>query len=273
MDYLVIGALFKQENCWLDEWIHYHTAVGIERFYLYCHDEDPRIAQRILKPYIEKGLVKMAIVTDNTVLKTLPSPEVHPAVCREIINETINKTRWLAIVDLDEFLLPRTNDDLRTILQHYETFSALTVNWHIFGSSEHIRRPPTQINHFLYRAENNHPMNLFVKSIIHPETVELSRIMERKETGIVPHKFPYQKGIAVDEYFRPSDNSHYNSCTFDKIGMNHYITRSYQDFWEIKAPRGRLCGLPDHDEDWWEKLDRNEVYDNEISQRFGHVIQ
>ncbi|HBT77677.1 MAG TPA: hypothetical protein DEB39_12320 [Planctomycetaceae bacterium] len=273
MNYLSIGAMFKQENDWLDEWVRYHAAVGVERFYLYCHDDEPRVARRMLRPYIDSGQVELETVVGNRLFDGLPHAAIQPAVCREIILRATGKTRWLAVVDLDEFLLPRPCDDLRAILGEYERYAALTVNWRIFGSSGHLCRPRSQINDFLYRAEDAHPMNRFVKSIFRPEKVDLSRIMERLGSGIIPHKFPYKDGIAVDERHRPVDRSHGNPFTFDKIGMNHYIVRSYQDFREVKAPRGRLCGRPDHDEKRWEQLDRNEVFDDDIARRFGDIVR
>lgn len=36
------GSHFCKENSWLDEWIRYHLAVGVEHFVLYNDDADTR---------------------------------------------------------------------------------------------------------------------------------------------------------------------------------------------------------------------------------------
>ncbi len=69
MKYLSIGAIFEQENSWLDEWIHYHMGIGVERFYLYNHDLDPKVSDRILLPYVSMGIVDNIHVREHETLQ------------------------------------------------------------------------------------------------------------------------------------------------------------------------------------------------------------
>ncbi len=174
MHYLSIAAIFKQENPWLVEWLDYHLARGVEHFYLYNNDDDTTESDGILEPYVTRGLI------DNI---HAPGLAMQMPCMAEAITAFQNDTYWLACVDLDEFILPRQCDDIRNILQDYEFYSGLCINWCLFGSNNHIKRPPNQIDHFLRRAADSHHLNAHVKSIVRPCFVDTTR----QET---PHFFP-----------------------------------------------------------------------------------
>jgi hypothetical protein len=264
MHYLSIGAVFRMENSWLDEWIQYHHALGVEHFFLYSDDQDTRVADKILWRYIEAGFVECYYEKDMTHLDLNPNVWRQKQIYKELIQEHGRKTQWMAMIDLDEFLLPHTCNDLRVFLQDYEEFSALAVHWNIFGTSGYIKRPSTQINHLLHRASTDWTRNRTVKSIIRPD-----RIVTKKIRNV--HLFPLTSGITVDEnghrVFKPTTN-----MSDEKICLNHYILRSYQDFCEVKSVRTRSKFARRINHRFFEHHDRNEVFDDEISVRFGHCI-
>ena len=259
-----MGAMFRLENSWLDEWIQYHLAVGVEHFVLYNDDEETQVSDRILKPYADQGLVENIPVRCRAdILRGDVNRRQHD-VYRDMIANAAGKTQWLALLDLDELLLPRRCDDVRELLQEYEEHDGLAVNWSIYGSSGHVRRPPTQIDHFLYRSETNWGPNQYVKSIVKPDPVILDELCHT-------HIFPTRDGVTVNENHEPVHwISH--AVSTEKIRINHYVVRSWQDFWEVKAKRVRF-GNPPCDAAYFEDHDRNEVFDDEISRRFGHVVR
>jgi hypothetical protein len=260
-----MGAIFREENSWLEEWIRYHRALGVEHFILYNDDPDTHVSDRILKPYVDQGLL------DNIHVHECPEDIRNDIgvrqqnVYREMIGNMAGRTRWLAILDLDEFILPRCQDDIRTILEEYEEHSGLAINWAIYGSSGHVTRPPNQINHFLHRGETNWEPNQYVKSIIKPE-----RVLLDKPNNV--HCFPTSNGDTVNENHEPVTGMRHAVST-GKIRINHYVVRSWQDFWEIKVRRPRFCYLPPCDAAYFEYHDRNEVFDDEIFRRFGHIAR
>jgi hypothetical protein len=262
MQYLSIGAIFRMENSWLDEWIRYHHAVGVERFYLVCHDTDTRVVDKILHPYIECGLVELQYVRDMPDLDQSPNAWVQMGAYHRIIRHAIGKTRWIAMIDIDEFLLPRLCDDLRQFLEEYEEELAIAINWQIFGTNGYVKRPPTQINHLLHRAETSWARNRFVKSIVRPDRVVSEKIPD-------VHWFPVKNGNTVNEN-REIVQGMWHDVSTEKIQINHYVLRSWQDFWEIKARRCRSKGAGPCDENFFHTNNRNEVFDDEMSARFGN---
>jgi hypothetical protein len=265
MYYLTMGAIFRMENSWLDEWIQYHVSVGVEHFILYNDDDDTRVSDRILQPYVEQGLVENIHLNDraDTIRRDIRWSQ-HDAY-RDMIGNAINRTHWLAILDLDELLLPRQQDDVRETLQEYEQHNGLAVNWALYGSSGLITRPPNQIGYFLHRSETNWEPNQFVKSIVKPDRVLLNEPHQI-------HYFPTRDGNTVNENHEPVTWMRHRIST-EKIRINHYCVRSWQDFWEVKASRRPFNNIPPYDANHFEHHDRNEVFDDEIYRRFGHIIQ
>ena len=252
MHYLSISGIFKNENHWLKEWLDYHLTVGVEHFYLYNNDDDPTESDRILKPYVEQGLV------DNI---HAPGAVLQVPCMGNAIRDFHAATHWLAFIDLDEFILPRRSDDIREVLQNYEFYSGLAIHWTIFGSNGHIKRPPNQIDHFLRRAEESFDVNRHIKSIVRPSLVI-------PETVNHPHFMGYRSGYAVNEVYRIVDSPFDDYCG-NVIRLNHYRVRSRQDMEEVKIPRKRSDCFLEIEENYFENYDRNDVYDDEISRRFG----
>jgi len=255
------------ENSWLDEWIQYHLAVGVEHFVLYNDDADPRVSDRILKPYVDQGLVENIHISDCSQTIRSGREWCQDDVYRDLIGNAVGKTHWLAIVDLDELIFPRRWNDVRTALEEYEEHNGLAINWAIYGSGGHVKRPPTQINHFLHRSKTSWEPNQYVKSIIKPDRVLL-------DSPDFTHFSPTRDGVTVNENHEPVTCGKHPTST-EKIRINHYVVRSWQDFWEVKASRPRLkCQInPPCDEEYFDYHDRNEVFDDEIARRFGHVVQ
>lgn len=264
MNYLSIGAVFRLENSWLEEWIVYHRLLGVERFYLYSDDRDTHVCEKLLEPYIATKIVDLRLIKDMNWLGAGENAWHQKDAYKEIIRESAGKTHWLALIDLDEFLLPRRCDDLRVLLQEYERYSGLAVHWNIFGTSGHITRPPSQINHLLHRAENGWYRNQMIKSIVRPDKVDLARVDN-------VHYFQAVSGDTVDENGEIVRAMGRRSVSTSKIRLNHYVLRSLQDFWEVKAVRNRSNEAPKCDERYFNHHDRNEVFDDEIARRFGRV--
>jgi hypothetical protein len=273
MYYLSAAAMFRQENSWLSEWIQYHTAVGIEHFWLFSHEDDPTVSDKILTPYVESGIVETIHIASHDTLCRISQSDIQVYVLKEAIRLALGKTYWLALIDIDEFLLPRQDDNLRTVMQEYEDFSSLIVNWRIFGSNGFIKRPSTQINHLLRRAKDKYWFNKYVKSLVRPETIDLN-LMTKYANISLPHMFVPKTGKIVNEQFEHIPTAEFRQNFIgEKLVINHYALRSFQDFWEVKVPRGRFYNIEICPQKYWDNYDRNEIFDDEISRRFGYSIQ
>ena len=253
MNVLSACAIFKWEQPWLIEWIEYHRAVGVEHFTLYANEEAVRWeqSQSILAPYVEVGLVDLQQVAQTG--QQLP-------VYNQTIETMRGKTRWLAFIDLDEFLYPVQSDTVTEVLREFEDCPALAVNWCSFGSSGLQKRPESTLKSFVYRGCEGWDLNRHVKSIVDPS----------KARAFVndPHRADVEGGT-FDENRNPVSGP-FKAYSAKHLRVNHYPIKSRQDFDEVKSKRGRAdqSGI-DSDPSYFLGYDRNEVFDDGIARRFA----
>ena len=141
----------------------------------------------------------------------------------------------MGFLDTDEFIVV-TNTSLRIHdrLRDFEEFGGLTLNWKMFGSSSHVNRPPGGVlgnYHKCYETRQ-------VKSIVNTKYT--------LSTSGDPHTFIYttnhtsvdiQKKISRGP-LHPRKSSAIPHFLFDKMYINHYCTKSRQDF-TVKIAKGR----------------------------------
>ena len=108
-----------------------------------------------------------------------------------------------------------------------------------------------------YRVRLNSPQNQMVKSIVQPAHTVRSR------TG---HHFLYTSLSAVDENHYPATGSRTKSVSFSRLRINHYITKSEEEFMR-KVARRRVGGAvmePFDPEDFRQVEERSGVPDEMI---------
>jgi hypothetical protein len=209
--YLSIVAIYRDEAVYLREWLEFHRIVGVERFFLY-NNFSIDAHREVLAPYIEEGTV---------VLREWPVfPGQIPAY-DDALRRHGHESRWIAFIDLDEFLFSPTLRPVPEILRDYESHPGVLATWAVFGSSGH-RTPPSGLvtENYLWRAKPPEGPQQS-KSIVDPSRV--------KHCGGA-HFFFYEEGAtAVDELHRPVPYGRTSEPAFDRLRVNHYYTKSIEE--------------------------------------------
>jgi len=254
-----IVAMIKNEARYLEEWLNYHLVAGVDHFYIYDNDSADN-TQEILQPYIEAELVDYFPVSGE--LMKIP-------VYNEAVRQFKFATRYMAFLDCNEFLFPKTNQSVAEVADEIfskdERVAGLTVNWQIFGSNNlekadfdrnvlerFTRRAPR--NWFEPPTEENQPAgNIFVKTIANPRYIR---------SIINPHfPFYFDGKFAVN-----SAGVHvpYWGCepVTDKIVINNYFTKSKEEF-QSKSDNAAV----------FEKNNRNDEFDDSILNYQGARIE
>ena len=217
--YLSVLSIAKNEGPYIKEWIEYHKLVGIERFYFYDNDSTDN-TKEILEPYINNGTVIYHEVPGQL--------QMFPAY-KDCISRYAARTRWLAIIDLDEFLVPIEKDNIPEFLNDYEKFPAVGINWVLFDSNGHETKPTDHgglISANYTKVQKTYKDALkgstFIKSIVNPLNVI---------TIENPHHAVYKQGLpAVTENFDAVYGPFSNFHSSAKIQINHYRTKSREEF-------------------------------------------
>ena len=226
---LAIGAIFRDEASYLKEWIEYHLLVGVDHFYLYNNLSSDDYKQ-VLEPYIKKGLVELTNWSFAYERISRWSP-IQCSAYSEILQKASGKAKWLAIIDIDEFIVPLKEDNLRTALAEYENYGALGVNWQMFGTANVQKIPANRhlIETLLLKGPVDYTDNIHVKCIVRPE---------RTSSCESPHYCHLQRG-----YVQVNTNKEIFMGPFspyvasDKIVINHYWTRDIDYLKQKKIAR------------------------------------
>jgi Glycosyltransferase family 92 len=245
--YLAICAIYRDEAPYLREWIEFHRLVGVERFFLYNNGsiDDNR---SVLAPYEEEEIVVRH--------EWLQFPGWMSAYMN-CITEHREEARWLAVIDIDEFLFTPSGPSLPQVLAEYEDRPGIGVNRATYGTSGHTHPPAgLVVESYVRRMSERYPAS--IKSIVDPRRVR--RVVN-------PHCFRYDEGLAVDEHKHEIEGWFTSSLTFDRLRLNHYWTKSEEEC-ERKFDRIRPGRPP---RPWPGRPDRelqeraNEVFDDVLA--------
>jgi len=219
MDFLNLCLIVKDENKYLQEWVDYHTLIGVERFIVYDNGSNISVRETLVED-IARGRV---IVIDFPGKKAQMTSYAH---CLHFYGK---HAQWIGFIDIDEFIVPKTTTDLREFLEDYEAFGAIAIHWVIFGASGHKKEPQgPQYKNFIKETENDFPPNHYVKSIVQPRYTVYPMGVHYF------HHFP--KHPVVNENFLPISGFD-TPRSAKKIQLNHYFCRSEEEF-RRKLKRG-----------------------------------
>jgi hypothetical protein len=208
---LAVCAIFQDEAPYLAEWIRFHQLQGVQRFWLYNNrsTDDWRSA---LAPYVDAG---MATVTP------WPDRPGQFSAYSDCLKRHRDDARWIAFIDIDEFLFSPTGAPLPAVLRRFNHVPAVAANWRVYGASGHATRPSGLVTaNYTWRARDEHPANQHVKSIVYPRKVSL--------WVQNPHNFRTY-GPTVGEDGVPFQSSFRSSATADLLRINHYCLKSTAD--------------------------------------------
>jgi hypothetical protein len=247
--YLSICSIYRDHAEYLREWIEFHRLAGVERFFLY-DNESKDDHRKVLAPYVERGTVE---------IHDWPSPaSVERGVPWGIIgafNDCLERhrsdSRWVAFIDIDEFLFSPTGKALPEVLAGYEQYPGVCVTRADFGTSGHHHKPPGLVTESYLRRRSYPPgVEAHMKSIVDP-----ARVVRCRNA----HWFDYADDeSAVDENEQPVASVvpfTKSQASLSLLRINHYVTKSEEEF-RRKQAQWAAAGRPlEPGSAWFETMD------------------
>lgn len=239
---LAVCAIAKNEGPYFKEWIEWHKAKGVEKFYIYDNESTDRTRQ-VLEPYIAEGTVEYTY---------FPGYRKQLAAYDDCLTRHRLDCKWIAFIDLDEFIVPVRDSSITDFLKGVEGAPAVEINWLVYGSGGNVNKSDAPVmERFRFHSLPSHKLNRHVKSIVNPRLVYTM-------TGC--HEASRIRGAASDSHGNPiTKNFREREPQQDVIRVNHYAVRSRQEF-EEKQNRGRASGTKRAIEwDYFERYDLNDI--------------
>jgi hypothetical protein len=212
-NYLSACLCFKNSASYLAEWLAFHTALGVEHFYLY-NNESTDAHEDVIAPHIAAGV---ATVID------FPGKGVQHAVFAHCLQSFGSRTRWMMFCDDDEFLFPVRDVSLADALAPYEAFAGVAVAWMLYGTSGHWARPRGLVieNYAMRFAVPDHHL----KCVVDPRRVT--------RPLVAGHQFECAPGeVVVDEKGNPVEGPLHSRPSAAVLRINHYLTKSRRELIE-----------------------------------------
>ena len=230
---IAIVLIVRNEARHIAEWARFHHGAGVSRFFVYdnaCSDGTIDVLRAALP---------------EAALTVIPwaQPRFRTTTGREIHNQVLayahalmnfgQHFRWMAFIDVDEFLVPVEANSIPQALEGLEGAAHVSLPWHMFGRCAHEAPPEGGVvENYLHRAADpfglTHGLNF--KCLVDPARVS--------EVGV--HGFGIDGRFeGVNDAGRSAPHADRTKRSFysrARLQLNHYYTRSNS---ELQAKIGR----------------------------------
>lgn len=214
MKYLGLCCIVKDETPFLEEWIAYHTLLGVESFFIYDNGSRTPVAETLSR-LLEPGYITVYSVPGRA--KQIPC-------YNHCLTEHGKRFAWLGFLDMDEFATPLKTGDLRVMLTEFEPWAGFGANWMPFGCGGHSARPAgLQIENYTLSMPSWDAMTRHVKLFVQPGRVT---------RFINPHIAVPVDGPIVNERREPVCGAFSWPPSWELCQINHYYYRSRQDYYQ-----------------------------------------
>lgn len=221
---IAICAILKDEHQYLKEWIDYHLNIGIDQIYLY-EDITSQTHINITKDYDNVHLMSMGdfIDMDNCLEKQRDTYNKFIEVYKDVIDYTF-------FIDIDEFVAFADDYTMEDLITQCDEWGAVLLPWKYYGACGHIDNPRTSVVTTFHTytpikfPKNPNGCKLMAKAFV--------RMAEGRMKHI--HYHTHSKPIV------PWDSEN----LYTKCWINHYITKSWEEWCNRLFVRGLNASLP-----------------------------
>lgn len=215
---VIICAVVKNEDRYVDEWLMYNKYLGFDFVHLYDNSED--------------GSAKIAYLPqkygDFVKVQHLPGASIQVKAYNMCAKQYAPYNYWAAFIDGDEFIVLHEHDSIHELLADVvPSGGALSINRIFFGSNGHLHYDDKPVLQRFTARKNT--VDNYVKTITYlPDALRIDNHFSRVRPG----------KRRVDCHGREifTENTHSNT-TEDVAAIYHYYTKSFDEF-RAKRLRG-----------------------------------
>ncbi|MGL5009603.1 MAG: glycosyltransferase family 92 protein, partial [Paracoccaceae bacterium] len=237
---IAVVLIVRNEERHIAEWARFHVAAGVDHFFVYdngCTDQTLPNAKGALDR-------KLTILPwDQKFRDARRGHEIHNQVLAyaHAVRNFGSDFRWMAFIDVDEFLVPKQTATLTEALSPLEACRSISLPWHMFGRAGH-KTPPEGGILPNYTRRNPDPMSdakglRNFKMIVDPCHVTALKVHEMEVDRTSDTCNDRGQRFTLSARDTPAFYS------ADHIQLNHYYTRSDSEL-QAKIARGPNLTTP-----------------------------
>lgn len=220
---IAICTLMKNGHEYLREWLDYHFHLGIDDIFIY---ED----------YNSKSHLDICVNYEHVILDSIENmiesdKTIHMRqmlLWNAFIDRYKDEYDWVAFIDLDEFIMLDDGLEIKSFLTSYNDYSGLFMFWKMFTADGRIENPHKPLLD-TYKAVFDKPIPCKIqfpfKSFVNLKSICPRMMCNHEVYG----------GVDVH------GNYGTHNINYDKIWLNHYFTRSWEEWSDRFFERGHIC--------------------------------
>jgi hypothetical protein len=238
-----ICAIFKNESQYLREWIEFHIVIGVDHFYLYNNNSTDNF-QCVIDEYIKTGVVTLI---------DWPYNQAQIEAYLDCIDKYRDETNWIGFIDIDEFVIPKKDHTIISLLKKYRDYPAVLLYWRLFGSSGMLDRQRDGLVTEDFTA--CWPKYDEVGKCFYNTAYEFDSKYKRNKF-LHHYMWPSYKGIHYPPFnvdFHAVPRKHINKIDSSELSaqINHYFTKTYEEYCEKKSRGDVYFKVNPHDEEYF----------------------
>ena len=217
-----ICAIIKDEHRFIEEWIEWHLGLGFGAIHLF-EDKDSKSHEEICEKYSNVYLRRYENDEEVQELLALQGVSHRQRILYDwFANNYKNEYDWVAFIDIDEFINFSTNYNLDSLCNEFKDYSGVILNWKMIGASGYIKRAPNIVECYteetpFFGKERDWAFKCIVNLSNYCGMTSIHRCTDSVNTN---HEHDYTKLL------------------YNKAWINHYFTKSWEDWCDRIFSRG-----------------------------------
>jgi hypothetical protein len=246
-------AIVKDEQLYLEEFVCYYLAIGIDHFYFYDNGSTTPIKETLQR------------YSKWCTIINFPGEGKQLDAYNNFILQFSQETEWVAPFDIDEFIVLKEDENIKAFVKKYSYLDCIAINWRSFGDSFFDKRPDgLVIDNFVWC---DHVQNLHIKNIV--KTSAWSHCKNVHFLGLRPGSI--YSDVKHNEIEGPFNENYTN----DIVQLNHYFCKSKEEcirkYKRARASNGEKFQVSEEIlESWRNSL--NLVQDTFLKDRFSKKV-
>lgn len=217
-----ICAIIKDEHLFLKEWIDWHLNLGFDAIHLF-EDKGSKSHEEIVKDYSNVFLRRYE--NDEGVQELL---EAQGTPYRQVVlytwfaKEYQSLYDWCAFIDIDEYVFFAEDYNLNKLCEEFEPYPGVLLNWRMMGASGLVKRPDSIVKYY-------------TKEGVIPES---EKVWMFKSFCNLKRFISFPSLHRTEDAVNTNHNKNLKEWCYDKAWLNHYFTKSWEDWCHRIFKRG-----------------------------------
>lgn len=228
-----ICVLVKNEQQSLKEWIQHHLSIGFNKIYIF-EDYGSNTHQSVVSEFGSSvELIRLDEIFESTYAKSLfkfiqlyRTTRIQDVVFRYFLQNYRDKTDWCAFIDPDEYIMP-DGYTLEQLASDFKDNTGVILMWKVFNANGHINKPTGSVVESYTQEVSGDFEEQF--GCNYKSFVNMKQAVDFEDNHLILDAVDLNKQPVVDLYI--------HQVVFNKIWINHYFTKSWED-WKEKVSRG-----------------------------------